>query len=71
MLTLIILVNVIVVLLVQFLLFSKIGGQKNNEALNEIKLLLNQWLITVMDIEKNLKEEFVINRKENAEASAA
>ncbi|MGC8750451.1 DNA recombination protein RmuC [Hydrotalea sp.] len=71
MLTLIILVIVIVVLLVQFLLFSKIGGQKNNEALNEIKLLLNQWLITVKDIEKNLKEEFVINRKENAEASAA
>ncbi|WP_298300999.1 DNA recombination protein RmuC [Hydrotalea sp.] len=56
-------------LLINMLLTWRIGRHSSGDAFNEIKVILGNILSNVKDTEKNLKDEFVINRKENAETA--
>jgi DNA recombination protein RmuC len=61
--------SLLVLIIINIILSIKAGKNRENKELPEIKTAISTLTNHLKDTEKNLKDEFVINRKESAEIS--
>lgn len=67
--TLILIIALVVLTIVNILLTLKAGKKESGNELTEIKTSIGTLVSNLKDTEKNLKDEFVTNRKESAETA--
>lgn len=63
------LTTIAILLIVNIILTIKAGKKESGNELNEIKSSIGTLTSNLKDTEKNLKDEFVTNRKESAETA--
>lgn len=69
-LTYIFLLTLAILLIVNIILTLKVGKKEESNDLTEIKSSIGTLVSNLKDTEKNLKDEFVTNRKESSETAA-